>query len=55
MGYTEEAKINLAKAKQGDLHAAQLAQVYASLAIIEALDDVSSQLAYLSDVVESKK
>lgn len=53
MGYAEEAKINLGKARTaGNADPLALAQVYASLAVLEALDEVAGQLGYLSQSID---
>lgn len=51
MGYAEEAKINLARAK-GQLNdmpnvVLQVAHVQATLAVLEAIEALSSQVDYL--------
>lgn len=51
VSYTEDAKINLAKGKE-DERALQLAQVQATLAVVEAIESLSSQVAYLSDSMD---
>lgn len=54
MGYAEEAQVQLAKAKKtGD--PATLAAAYASLAVMESVDALASQVAYLSDLLEDDK
>ena len=54
MGYAEEAKVQLAEAKK-NADAGQLAQVYATLALLESVDELASQVAYLSDLLEDEK
>lgn len=54
MGYAEEAKVQLGRAKKsGDPLA--LAQVYATLALLDSVDGLSSQVAYLGDLMEDQK
>lgn len=54
MGYAEEAKINLAKLRSGktDETTLAIAQVQATLAVLEAVEEVASQLAYLNETKE---
>jgi hypothetical protein len=60
MGYAEEAKVNLGRAISGfpgedSNRLLQIAQVQASLAVVEAVDELSSQVAYLSDITERQQ
>lgn len=55
MGFAEEAQVELAKAKKAGADHASLAAAYASLAVMESVNELSSQIAYLSDLVEAKK
>lgn len=55
MGHAEEAQVNLARAKKGDETAARLAQVHATLAVLESVEGLSSQVDYLSDTIEGKR
>lgn len=50
MGYAEEAKVQLAAAKEsGD--PVGLAQIYATLAVVDSVDALQEQINYLSDLV----
>lgn len=57
MGYAEEAKIGLGKLKGGetDPSAIAAAQLQATLAVVVAVEELSSQVAYLSDLLEGDK
>ena len=59
MGYAEEAKFSLAEAVRG-LHDVpdvrlRVAQVEATLAVLQAVDGLSSQVAYLSELLEERR
>lgn len=55
MGYAEEAKLLLGRAKQqGESNPLALAQLYATLAVVDGLDEVASQIAYLSQSVDEQ-
>ncbi|GAB4082085.1 hypothetical protein G3R41_08800 [Modestobacter muralis] len=55
MGYAEEAKILLTRAKQqGESNPLGLAQLYATLAVLDAVDELSSQVGYLAGSVDEQ-
>lgn len=49
MGHREEALVNLGRAKDGDTKALALAQVYATLAVLDAVAEVSETLSSMSE------
>ena len=59
MGYSESARIHLAEATR-ELNAMpniklQIAGVEATLAVVQATEDLASQVAYLSELIEDRK
>ncbi|CAM3542026.1 hypothetical protein GCM10007368_14000 [Isoptericola cucumis] len=49
MGHREEALVNLGRAKEGDSRALALAQVYATLAVLDAVDALNDTLNSTSE------